>query len=52
MVEVAFGNDKLWSIPQEMSAQLYDKYVNGQDAVYTWDWEKADVLDPGSRIVN
>ena len=38
IVKVAYEYDKWWSIPQEMSAQLYDKYVNGQDAVYTWDW--------------
>ena len=38
IVEVAFSYGKWWSIPQEMSAQLYDKYVNGQDAGYTWDW--------------
>ena len=38
IVEVAFPHNKWWSIPQEMSAQLYDKYVNGQDAGYTWDW--------------
>ena len=38
IIEVAFGYDKWWSIPPEMSAQLYEKYVNGQDAGYTWDW--------------
>ena len=38
IVEVAFGHGKWWSIPQEMSAEIYDKYVNGQDAGYTWDW--------------
>ena len=38
IVEVAFEHDKWWSLPQEMSAELYDKYVNGEDAVYTWDW--------------
>ena len=34
IVQVAFRDDKWWSIPQEISAQLYDKYVNGQDAEY------------------
>ena len=38
IVEVALGYGKWWSIPQEMSALLYEKYVNGQDAGYTWDW--------------
>ena len=38
IVEVAFRDGKWWSIPQEMSAQLYDKYINGGDAGYTWDW--------------
>ena len=37
IVEVAFRDGKWWSIPQETSAELYDKYVNGQDAGYTWD---------------
>ena len=38
IVEVAFGHGKWWSIPQEMFAQLYEKYANDQDAGYTWDW--------------
>jgi hypothetical protein len=38
LVEIAFGHGTWWSIPQEMSAQLSEKYVNGQDAGYTWDW--------------
>ena len=38
IVEVAFRDGTWWSIPQEMSAQLYDKYINGEDAGYTWDW--------------
>ena len=38
IVEVAFEYGKWWSIPQEMSAQLYEKYANGEDAGYTWDW--------------
>ena len=38
IVEVAFRDGKWWSIPQEMSAELYDKYINGEDAGYTWDW--------------
>ena len=38
IVEVAFGYGKWWSIPQNMSSQLYEQYVNNQDAGYTWDW--------------
>ena len=38
IIEVAFNNGKWWSIPQEMSAQLYEKHEQGQDAGYTWDW--------------
>ena len=38
IVQVAFGNGKWWSIPREMSRQIYEKYINGEDAVYTWDW--------------
>lgn len=36
--EVAFRNGMWWSIPVEMSQQLYQKYMNNDDAVYTWDW--------------
>ena len=38
IVEVAFAHGKWWSIPQDMSAQLYEKYANDEDAGYTWDW--------------
>ena len=38
IVEVAFPHGKWWSIPQEISARLYQEYANGQDACYTWDW--------------
>ena len=38
IVEVAFWYDKWWSIPQDMSRQLYERYVAGEDAGYTWDW--------------
>jgi len=30
-----------WSIPAEMSQQIYDKYTNQEDAGYTWDWGDA-----------
>ena len=36
--EVAFRNGMWWSIPAEMSAALYEKYTNNEDAGYTWDW--------------
>jgi hypothetical protein len=36
--EVALGNGMWWSIPQEMSQQLFGKYSIDQDAGYTWDW--------------
>ena len=38
IIEVAFKNGHWWSIPQDMSAQLYAKHVQGEDADYTWDW--------------
>ena len=38
IVEVAFANGTWWSIPQEISERLHEKYVNNEDAVYTWDW--------------
>ena len=38
IIEVAFGEGKSRSIPQEMTAELYAKFEAGQDAGYTWDW--------------
>ena len=35
IIEVAFGKGMWWSIPQEMSAELYARCEDGQDAVYT-----------------
>ena len=52
IVEVACKHGKWWSIPRAMSAELYELYANGENAVYTWDGgEKADVLVPGARMV-
>ena len=51
IVEVAFEYGKWWSIPPGMFAQRYEKDANGEDAGYTWDGEKADVLETGSRMV-
>ena len=36
--EVAFPNSMWWSLPVQMSATLYEKYMNNEDAGYTWDW--------------
>ena len=38
IIEVAFKKDMWWSMPAEMSDQIYKKYLNGEDVVYTWDW--------------
>ena len=38
IIEVAFKNGMWWSIPMEMSLALYQKYEQGEDAGYTWDW--------------
>ena len=38
IIEVAFSKGMWWSIPQEMSAELFEKFKAGQDAGYTWDW--------------
>ena len=27
-----------WSMSAGMSGQIYQKYFNGEDVVYTWDW--------------
>ena len=39
--EVAFRHGMWWSIPAEMSQQIYHKYTNQENAVYTWDWGDA-----------
>ena len=38
IIEVDFPKGMWWSIPQQMSAELYAKCEDGQDAGYTWDW--------------
>ena len=38
IIEVAYKNGKWWSIPQDVSAQMYALHTQGQDAVYAWDW--------------
>ena len=38
IIEVAFKSGHWWSIPQDMSAQLYAKHMQGEDGGYTWDW--------------
>ena len=35
IVEVACKHGKWWSIPRAMSAELYELYANGENAVYT-----------------
>ena len=39
--EVAYRNGLWWSIPAEMSQEIYFKYTNNEDVVYTWDWGDA-----------
>ena len=39
VIEIAFENGMWWSLPQDMSQVLDDKYVaNEIDIGYTWDW--------------
>ena len=33
IIEVALKKDMWWSMPAEMSAQIYQKYLNGEDVV-------------------
>ena len=33
IIEVAFKNNMRWSMPAEMSAQIYQKYLNGEEVV-------------------
>ena len=48
IVEVAFACGKWWSIPQDISPQLYEQYVNNRDVCYTWDWGEGG--RPGSWV--
>ena len=36
--EVAFKKGMWWSIPADMSQQMYENYRNNEDVGYTWDW--------------
>ena len=38
VLEVAFSNGMWWSLPQFLSQKIYDVYVHGNNAAYTWDW--------------
>ena len=40
IIEISFGQGMWWSLPQEMSAAIYEEFEAGQDAGYTWDWGK------------
>ena len=35
VIEVTLKNNMWWSMSAGMSVQIYQKYVNGKDAVYT-----------------
>ena len=41
IIDVTYKKDMRWSMPAEMSSQIYQKYLNGEDVVYTWDWGAA-----------
>ena len=49
--EVAFKKGMWWSIPAEMSQAIYEKYMNNEDAGYTWDWgnSRAGSYQPGGE---
>ena len=36
--EVAFKCGMWWSIPADLSQQMYEQYRNNEDVGYTWDW--------------
>ena len=44
IIQVAYHNDLWWSIPTNMSGQLYENHRMGRDALYMWDG------DPGPKI--
>ena len=33
----AYGKGMWWSMPQQMSAEIYNKHMSGENAAYTWD---------------
>ena len=39
--EVAFCNGMWWSMPEDFSRMLFEKYDAGEDAVYTLDWDES-----------
>ena len=40
IIEVAFNNDRWWSMPQVMAQSLYEKYLHGEEHInYTWIFE-------------
>ena len=41
--EVAFHKGMWWSMPAELSQQIYEKYRNNEDVGYTWDWGESRV---------
>ena len=40
VIEVAFENNTWWSLPRDVSQNILELHSQGQDAIYTWDWEK------------
>ena len=38
IVEVAFKKDMWWPLPADTSHTLYQQHLNGEDAIYVWDW--------------
>ena len=47
VIEIAFDNGMWWPIPQDMSQELYDRYLaNETDIGYTWNWgSKRYIID-------
>ena len=49
VIEVAFKNGQWWSIPEEMSKDIYRTSLMFQCVVYTWDWHDTR---PGSFVIH
>ena len=49
VIEVAFKSGQWWSIPEEMSKEIYRTSLMFQCVVYTWDW---DDTRPGSFVIH
>lgn len=51
ILEVAFNNDMWWSMPKQLSQQLFDEYAAGRNVSFMWDWggTRSGSFSPGGH---